>query len=153
MNALGSAGSAPSPATRPRRAARAARRARASSHAPGSPALALCIAEEFTEKKYLWTGDIEPEMYDLFCTFTDPTLSFVGLETFETNLRNLQPFLTALVRDADVELFACELDEPSRRVRASWRMTGNLALPWRPRIDLRDERRSRTTTRASRGGA
>ena len=76
-------------------------------------------------------------MYDLFCTFTDPTLSFVGLETFETNLRNLQPFLTALVRDADVELFACELDEPSRRVRASWRMTGNLALPWRPRIDLR----------------
>jgi hypothetical protein len=28
--------------------------------------------------QYLWTGDITPELYDLFCTFTDPTLSFVA---------------------------------------------------------------------------
>ena len=84
-----------------------------------------------------------PEMYDLFCTFTDPTLSFVGLETFERNLKNLQPVLRRLVRDSDVELYACELaGEDERwgggdgRVRASWRMTGNLRLPWRPRIDL-----------------
>jgi hypothetical protein len=25
-------------------------------------------------------------MYDLFCSFTDPTLSFVGLDTFRRNL-------------------------------------------------------------------
>ena len=45
--------------------------------------LAADIAREFTEAKYLWTGDINPEMYDLYCTFTDPTLSFAGLETFQ----------------------------------------------------------------------
>ena len=50
-------------------------------------ALVRDISREFTEAKYLWTGDITPEMYDLFCTFTDPTLSFVGLETFERNLK------------------------------------------------------------------
>ena len=107
-------------------------------------ALVRDISREFTEAKYLWTGDITPEMYDLFCTFTDPTLSFVGLETFERNLKNLQPVLRRLVRDSDVELYACELageDESGGgggdgRVRASWRMTGNLRLPWRPRIDL-----------------
>ena len=107
-------------------------------------ALVRDISREFTEAKYLWTGDITPEMYDLFCTFTDPTLSFVGLDTFERNLKNLQPVLRRLVRDSDVELYACELlgeDEAGGgggdgRVRASWRMTGNLRLPWRPRIDL-----------------
>jgi len=36
--------------------------------------------------KYIWTGDITEEMYDLFCSFTDPTLSFVGLDTFRRNL-------------------------------------------------------------------
>ena len=120
---------------------------------PSSPrdatALRDDIAREFTEAKYLWTGDINPEMYDLFCTFTDPTLSFAGLQTFETNLKNLQPVLRRLVRNSNVELYSCEIvDDGSGgsgggsggggggSVRASWRMTGDLNLPWRPRIDL-----------------
>ena len=100
--------------------------------------LALDISKEFTEAKYLWTGKINPEMYDLFATFCDPTLAFVGLDTFERNLKNLQPVLRRAVRDSDIELYACALseDEPNQ-VRASWRMTGNLNAPWRPRIDLR----------------
>lgn len=112
-------------------------------------------------------------MYDLFCTFTDPTLSFAGLDTFTNNLANLQPILRRLVRNSDVELYSCRLlgdaeegtgatvsasgggvdpgvrtdgdgsggggrsdGEGGGKVRASWRMTGNLRLPWRPRIDL-----------------
>ena len=100
--------------------------------------LASDISKEFTEAKYLWTGAIDPELYDLFATFCDPTLAFVGLDTFERNLKNLQPVLQRVVRDSDVELYACALseDDPSQ-IRASWRMTGDLNFPWRPRIDLR----------------
>ena len=86
------------------------REARPPPSTPRNPsALAADIAREFTEAKYLWTGDINPEMYDLYCAFTDPTLSFVGLETFQRNLANLQPVLSRLVRDSDVELYSCEL--------------------------------------------
>ena len=66
--------------------------------------LASDISKEFTEAKYLWTGAIDPELYDLFATFCDPTLAFVGLDTFERNLKNLQPVLQRVVRDSDVEL-------------------------------------------------
>ena len=96
------------------------REARPPPSTPRNPtALAADIAREFTEAKYLWTGDINPEMYDLYCTFTDPTLSFAGLETFQRNLANLQPVLSRLVRDSDVELYSCELagDEQGRRRR------------------------------------
>jgi hypothetical protein len=105
------------------------------------------IAREFTEKKYLWTGDINPEMYDLFATFCDPTLAFAGLDTFERNLKNLQPVLSRLVRDSEIELYDCALvsgaadgkspASDEKKIRAAWRMTGNLRVPWRPRIDLK----------------
>ena len=49
-------------------------------------------------------------MYDLFATFCDPTLAFVGLDTFERNLKKtLQPVLRRAVRDSDIELYACAL--------------------------------------------
>ena len=115
------------------------REARALPSVARDPArLASDISKEFTEAKYLWTGDIDPEMYDLFATFCDPTLAFVGLDTFERNLKNLQPVLRRVVRDSDIELYSCELavDAPNE-VRAAWRMTGNLNVPWRPRIDLK----------------
>jgi hypothetical protein len=109
--------------------------------------LANDISKEFTEAKYLWSGDITSEMYDLFTTFTDPTLSFTGLATFERNVRNLQPVLKRLVRDGgEVELFECgvvrlgdgETENIEKdAVRASWRMVGKLNLPWRPKIDLK----------------
>ena len=89
------------------------------------------------ERNYLWTGDIDPNLYDYDCTFTDPTLSFKGLAVFQRNLANLQPFLNALVRDSEIELYDIALDEPALQVRAQWRMIGDLNLPWQPTIDLR----------------
>jgi len=85
---------------------------------------------------YLWTGDIDPSLYDEDCKFTDPTISFEGLRTFQKNLANLRPFIDALVRDYEVDLYSCELKEKNKQVVARWRMTGELALPWRPVIDL-----------------
>ncbi len=39
-------------------------------------ALLAGVRGDFTERGYLWTGDISAELYDRDCTFTDPTLSF-----------------------------------------------------------------------------
>lgn len=95
------------------------------------------IEADYVERMYLWTGDIDEDLYDDECRFTDPTLSFKGLATFQKNLANLQPFLQALVKAPEVELYTINLDEQAKQVRATWRMKGDLALPWRPTIDLK----------------
>lgn len=95
------------------------------------------VRADYVDRLYLWTGDIDPEMYDDDCIFTDPTLSFRGLATFQKNLEALQPFLKALVREPAIDLYSCKLDEDACRVQAVWRMRGDLALPWRPAINLK----------------
>ena len=40
---------------------------------------------------YLFSGEINPEIYAPNCVFTDPTLSFSGLNTFRRNINNLKP--------------------------------------------------------------
>ena len=51
--------------------------------------------------EYLWSGKISPELYDEDCVFTDPTLSFEGLSTFEGNLENLDPWINRFVPAAN----------------------------------------------------
>ena len=108
------------------------------------------VRADYVDRLYLWTGDIDPDLYDDDCVFTDPTLSFRGLATFQKNLEALQPFLKALVREPAIDLYSCKLDEPNARVQAVWRMRGDLALPWRPAIDLKG--RTTFTFDPSRGG-
>ena len=88
------------------------------------------------ERCYLWTGDIDPLLYDAQCTFTDPTLSFQGLQTFQKNLANLRPIIDRFVTDYSVILYSCEIDEACTEVVARWRMIGTVGFPWRPKIDL-----------------
>ena len=126
VNSFGSAGAA--------EAARAERTAYASAVSPSE--LLEGVRADYEERMYLWTGDIDPNIYDADCTFTDPTLSFSGLDQFQRNIENLQPILQRLVKDPVVELYTCDLDESERVVSATWRMKGDIALPWRPRIDL-----------------
>ena len=102
------------------------------------------IADEFRVKEYLWTGDIDVDLFSLKCVFTDPTLSFTGLETFRDNLESLQPSLRRIAPEGKrrVELRECGKDEDSADVVvAKWRMVGNLQLPWRPKIDIQGETR------------
>ena len=99
------------------------------------------VRADYEERMYLWTGDIDPNLYDEDCTFTDPTLSFEGLATFQKNLAALQPVLSTLVKRPLVELYSCEMDQAGCEVKAAWRMKGDLALPWRPQIDLRGSTR------------
>lgn len=94
------------------------------------------VRADYVERMYLWTGDIDPDLYAEDCVFTDPTLSFKGLSTFQKNLANLQPILKAVVREPNINLFSCELLEESKQVKASWQMQADLALPWKPAINL-----------------
>uniref|UniRef100_A0A061RMC2 Uncharacterized protein n=1 Tax=Tetraselmis sp. GSL018 TaxID=582737 RepID=A0A061RMC2_9CHLO len=105
--------------------------------APVSPQQLLWgVEKDFTENGYLWSGAIDTNLYCRDCTFTDPTLSFKGLETFERNLRNLQPWIDRLVRNEVCELIDIQLLEDSNEVRARWRMKGDIQLPWGPQINL-----------------
>ncbi|KAJ1638149.1 hypothetical protein T492DRAFT_946957 [Pavlovales sp. CCMP2436] len=87
------------------------------------------------ERQYLFTGAIDPALYDDDCVYTDPTLSFQGLATFQRNLASLRPVLDALLGEYSVELFSLEKLGTSC-IEARWRMSGDIRLPWRPSIEL-----------------
>ena len=110
---------------------------------PVTPAEVLAgVRGDFTERGYLWTGEISAELYDADASFTDPTLSFRGLATFQRNLQALQPVLRAVLRTREIDLL--DLTEGAEGaesgeagyVEAAWRMGGDLSLPWQPRIEL-----------------
>ena len=107
---------------------------------PVTPAeVAEGIRGDFTERGYLWTGQISAELYDADAEFTDPTLTFRGLATFQRNLAALQPVLRAVLRTREIDLLALTESAVSGDegfVEAAWRMGGDLALPWQPRIEL-----------------
>lgn len=96
----------------------------------------LGLQDDFA-RGYLFSGEINPVLYDDNCVFTDPTLSFKGLKTFQTNIENLKPVIKRFVGKNVVVLYSLELKE--RCIVANWRMLGALKLPWSPRIDIDGE--------------
>ena len=94
------------------------------------------IREDF-RRGYLFSGEIEEEIYAGNCTFTDPTLSFQGLDTFVNNIASIRPLVDLFIEDAFVILYSLSPTDSSYvSLQASWRMSGGLRLPWRPRIEL-----------------
>jgi len=108
---------------------------------PLSPAALVAGLRTDFSRQYLFTGLIDPDLYDDECVFTDPTLSFTGLATFERNLASLRPVLDAILGETAVDLYALDAPEGAGHVVASWRMSGGVRLPWRPRIELRGRTR------------
>ena len=99
------------------------------------------MREDFTTNCYLWTGNITTDIYDENCTFTDPTLSFQGLSTFQRNLASLRPVVDFLLIEPDVELLSCNLDKDDQYVEAQWRMSGTFVFPWKPALDIQGRTR------------
>lgn len=94
------------------------------------------IKQDFTDG-YLFSGAIDCEIYGEECLFTDPTLSFRGLSTFEKNIAAIKPLLDTFIGDSKVDLYSLEMDKSKDRIQATWRMSGQvLLLPWNPRIEL-----------------
>ena len=93
------------------------------------------------DRGYLFTGEIDYDLYDETCTFTDPTISFSGLSTFKRNINAVRPLIDRFLLDREVKLFSCELNEDKEDIQkgniaATWKMSGGIKLPWHPRIEL-----------------
>ena len=86
--------------------------------------IAAGVRRDFTDNNYLWTGKITLELYEESCSFTDPTISFTGVETHQRNLAALSWFVDRLVTECSSELLSCKLNEDSTAVVAQWRMKG-----------------------------
>ncbi|BDA50578.1 hypothetical protein COCOBI_16-2540 [Coccomyxa sp. Obi] len=96
-----------------------------------------CIREDYTQHAYFVTGDIWEGVYSENCYFGDPTVSFTGLQKWRQNLQLLVPFL----EDPEIELFSLKRLDSSNgqgavKLKAEWRLSTYLRLPWRPFIDV-----------------
>jgi Uncharacterized conserved protein (DUF2358) len=95
------------------------------------------IREDYVEKNYLWTGDIDTSSFETDCRFMDPTLSFIGTDTFKSNVQNLRPIVDALILPGGCRSELLSIEMTSDFVQSRWNMVGNLTgLPWKPRIDV-----------------
>jgi len=97
------------------------------------------IRSDYTDKNYLWTGDIDLASFDDQCRFTDPTLSFTGKDKFVKNIENLRPIVDALTEPNGCrsDLLDIQLVAEEGYIRTRWNMVGELnAIPWKPKIDV-----------------
>ncbi|KAG2491666.1 hypothetical protein HYH03_010035 [Edaphochlamys debaryana] len=87
-------------------------------------------------KAYFVTGVLDDSIYDPDCYFADPTIAFSGVALWKRNLALLTPFLEA-PRVALRGMRRLGRDEEGAEVvRAEWRLTTGLKLPWRPLVDI-----------------
>jgi hypothetical protein len=125
-----------------------------SSYAPASPQELLTrISNDYTINNYLWTGKLDTSCFISDCTFTDPTLSFVGVHKYITNVHNLIPIVNYLLRNNDndnddeqqqqqssssrSDLLSITINETDQYIETRWNMVGNFTkLFWKPRIDV-----------------
>ncbi|KAG2449314.1 hypothetical protein HYH02_005469 [Chlamydomonas schloesseri] len=88
------------------------------------------------KQAYFVTGVLDDSIYAPDCYFADPTVAFSGTDLWKRNLALLTPFL----EDPSVQLYGMRRlgrnEEGAEVVRAEWRLTTILKLPWRPLIDL-----------------
>jgi hypothetical protein len=114
--------------------------------APYSPEdLLHCIYEDYVDRNYLWTGNINLMAYDAQCQFTDPTISFVGTDQFVQNIQNLRPVVNYLAGEiisynsttCRSILLSIQLHKDKGFIETRWNMVGELnRLPWKPKIDV-----------------
>mmetsp|Transcript_30668 Transcript_30668/g.61423 ORF Transcript_30668/g.61423 Transcript_30668/m.61423 type:complete len:320 (-) Transcript_30668:194-1153(-) len=98
------------------------------------------ITKEYTQNNYLWTGNIDTSSFRPDCRFTDPTLSFVGVDKFVSNVGSLVPiveFLLGSKQSCQSKLLSIGNDAEGGYIETRWNMVGELdRLPWKPRIDV-----------------
>lgn len=94
------------------------------------------IQEDYEKFNYLWTGNIDRSAFDTDCVFSDPTISFQGLETFEKNTENLIKIVEKLVDKPESLLLSIETNEEEGYIQSRWNMKGDLKLPWNPAINV-----------------
>lgn len=111
------------------------------SRAPTSPdELRTRIQKEYIESNYLWTGNLDTSCFTSNCTFTDPTLSFVGVDNYVKNVGNLVPIVNYLLGEKNFsrsDLLNITLNTEDKYIETRWNMVGDLdKLFWKPKIDV-----------------
>jgi hypothetical protein len=111
------------------------------SRAPTSPdELLRRIRKEYVENNYLWTGNLDTSCFTSDCTFTDPTLSFVGVDNYVKNVGNLVPIVNYLLGEKNCsrsDLLDITLNVDDSYIQTRWNMVGELdKLFWKPKIDV-----------------
>ncbi|KAL3778810.1 hypothetical protein HJC23_009843 [Cyclotella cryptica] len=98
------------------------------------------ITEDYIQNNYLWTGKLDTSCFMQNCKFTDPTISFEGVDKYVENVGNLVPIVEFLLGSEQMsksDLLDIYLNEEKGFIETRWNMVGELnALPWRPRIDV-----------------
>lgn len=108
---------------------------------PTSPEeLLIRIQKDYTQNNYLWTGNIDTSSFVSNCTFTDPTLSFVGVDKYVENVGNLVPIVEYALGSEQISnstLLDITLEKEKGYIQTRWNMIGELnALFWKPKIDV-----------------
>ena len=108
---------------------------------PTSPEeLLIRIQNEYITNNYLWTGNIDTSSFVPNCTFTDPTLSFVGVDKYISNVGNLVPVINYLLgkeQYSKSDLLDITLNEKEQYVETRWNMVGTFNnLFWKPQINV-----------------
>jgi len=108
---------------------------------PTSPEELLTrIQKEYTQNNYLWTGNLDTSSFVSNCTFTDPTLSFIGVDKYVQNVGNLVPIVEYALGEEQISnstLLDITLEKDKGYIQTRWNMIGELnALFWKPKIDV-----------------
>eukprot|EP00245_Coleochaete_scutata_P006593 TRINITY_DN21091_c0_g1_i1.p1 TRINITY_DN21091_c0_g1~~TRINITY_DN21091_c0_g1_i1.p1 ORF type:complete len:261 (+),score=46.92 TRINITY_DN21091_c0_g1_i1:63-845(+) len=80
------------------------------------------------DQGYFVTGTMTLGIYKPDCEFSDPFVSFKGVDRFQKNVRNLGNFL----EDVKLKIFDWQEVEGEDKISVRWRFSCTLALPWRP---------------------
>lgn len=100
------------------------------SHAEASlsRAEALELIRRDYDENYFISGQGDLSAYAPDCRFADPFASFRGTSRFKRNVSNLGTLLE------DVSLEIIDWDEREDSLHTTWRFSGILDLPWKPRL-------------------
>ena len=98
------------------------------------------ITIDYTENNYLWTGQLDISAFRTDCQFTDPTISFRGVDKYVQNVGNLVPIVDFLLGEEQYsksELLEISNNDHEGYIETRWNMIGELnALPWKPKVDV-----------------
>jgi hypothetical protein len=98
------------------------------------------IKIEYTQNNYLWTGNIDAASFVSNCTFSDPTISFVGVDNYIKNVGNLVPIINYALGangGSNSTLLEITLVKDKGYIQTRWNMIGELnRLFWKPKIDV-----------------
>jgi len=90
--------------------------------------VAAILEDDLKSRKYILTGHLSPGIFADDCRFQDPNNAVTGLSKYRQALSYLFRAETSTVEDVRISV------DPAGSIVAEYTASGELKLPWRPRI-------------------